>query len=432
MNRNDSWTEQMGFYRFFSNERVKESDLISCAVSHCVSYSKEFNHLLLLEDTTELNLEKHRRRITDTSGLGLAGNNKDLGFFCHPTLVVNPLDASLVGVVDVHLWCREQEKQNKPKSSNYLVAIEEKESYRWAERGVIARQQLKSVERVTVVQDREGDIYESFHLLQQGGVDFVVRSNHDRKLTETKLREFVGSLAVVGEYELVIAGDSKKRRKRKAIMEIRYAEVELRRPVNVAHPEKYPDSFTVNVVQVREKAESVPAGEKPVEWTLYTSHKVQNEEEALQIVYWYTLRWMIEDFFRTLKSEGLNYEESELETGAALRKLLIMALMAAVQILQLRQARDGLTQQKPSLIFSLDQLSCMEDLLPRFEGKTEKQKNPHPRNNLAWATWLIARLGGWKGYASQRPPGVITLRMGVQRFHAIYEGWRIAKDVYKR
>ena len=67
-----------------------------------------------------------------------------------------------------------------------------------------------------------------------------------------------------------------------------------------------------------------------------------------------------------------------------------------------------------------------------FEGKTEKQKNPHSRDNLAWATWLIARLGGWKGFASQRPPGVIILRMGLQRFHAIFEGWRIAKDVYKR
>jgi hypothetical protein len=422
----------MGFYRFFSNERVKESDLLSCAVNHCVFQCRDMNHLLLLEDTTELNLEKHRQRITDKTGLGLTGNNKDLGFFCHPTLAVNPLDASLVGIVDAHLWHRDEENQKQPKRTYPAVAIEEKESYRWAERAVIARDRLKSVEQVTVVQDREGDIYESFHLLQEGGVDFVIRTNHDRKLPESKLRELIGSLPVVGQYELMISGDSKKRRKRKAVMEIRYAEVELCRPANVAHPEKYPDTLTVRVVQVREKPESVPFGEKPVEWTLYTSHEVQTETDALQIVYWYTVRWIIEDFFRTLKSEGLNYEESELETGAALRKLLVMALMAAIQILQLRQARDGSTGQKPSLIFSNDQLSCMEDLLVRFEGKTEKQKNPYPRNNLAWATWMIARLGGWKGFASQRPPGVIILRMGLQRFHAIYEGWTIAKDVYKR
>jgi hypothetical protein len=432
MNRNDRWSEQMGFYRFFSNERVKESELLSCAFSHCVDQCCDMNHLLLLEDTTELNLEKHRHRITDKTGLGLTGNNKNLGFFCHPTLAVNPLDASLIGVVDAHIWHRDEAKQTQPKRTYPAVSIEEKESYRWADRAIIARQRLQSVERVTVVQDREGDIYESFHLLQESGVDFVIRSNHDRKLAQSKLRELIGNLPVVGEYELMITGDSKKRRKRKAIMEIRYAEVELCRPASIACPEKYPDTLTVRVVQVRENPDSVPVGEKPVEWTLYTSHKVQTETDALQIVYWYTLRWLIEDFFRTLKSEGLNYEESELETGAALRKLLVMALMAAIQILQLRQARDGSTLQKPSLIFSNDQLLCMEDLLVRFEGKTEKQKNPHSRNNLAWATWMIARLGGWKGFASQRPPGVIILRMGLQRFHAIYEGWRIAKDVYKR
>jgi len=422
----------MGFYRFFSNERVKESDLISCAVNHCVSQCSDINHILLLEDTTELNLEKHRHRITDQSGLGFTGNNKDLGFFCHPTLAVNPLDASFLGVVDIHLWCRDEENRDSPKRNHPLLSIEDKESYRWAERAIVSRQQLKSAERVTVVQDREGDIYESFHLLQQGGVDFVIRSNHDRKITENKLRGFVDNLPVIGEYELAVTGESKKRRKRKAVMEIRFAEVKLCRPANVAQSEKYPDTLTVRVVQVREKQETVPVGEKPVEWTLYTSHQVQNQPDVLKIVYWYTLRWLIEDLFRTLKSEGLNYEESELETGAALRKLLIMALMASVQILQLRQARDGLTQQKTSSVFSNEELACMEDLLVRFEGKTEKQKNPYPRNNLAWATWLIARLGGWKGYASQRPPGVIILRMGLQRFYATFEGWKIAKDVYKR
>ena len=38
----------------------------------------------------------------------------------------------------------------------------------------------------------------------------------------------------------------------------------------------------------------------------------------------------------------------------------------------------------------------------RMEGKTEKQKNQLPRNQLSWAAWVIARLGGWKGYQSQK------------------------------
>jgi hypothetical protein len=150
--------------------------------------------------------------------------------------------------------------------------------------------------------------------------------------------------------------------------------------------------------------------------------------DALLILYYYTLRWLIEDLFRTLKSEGVNYESSELESGDALRKLLVLALMAAVQILQLRQARDGKTEMTSSLVFSKKQLICLKALLPKFEGKTGKLKNPFPENNLAWATWIIARLGGWKGYRSQRPPGVIILREGWIRFHNIFEGWEIARE----
>ncbi|MDR1256646.1 MAG: IS4 family transposase, partial [Spirochaetaceae bacterium] len=141
---------------------------------------------------------------------------------------------------------------------------------------------------------------------------------------------------------------------------------------------------------------------------------------------------VIEDLFRTLKSEGVNYEASELESGKGLRKLFVLAFMTAIQILQLRQARDGQTEQKTSLVFSEEQAECLKDLLLKFEGKTEKQKNPWPPRNLAWASWVIGRLGGWKGYKSQRPPGVITLYEGLTRFHDIFQGWLLAKDVYKR
>ncbi|MDR1256737.1 MAG: hypothetical protein LBJ86_03225, partial [Spirochaetaceae bacterium] len=74
---------------------------------------------------------------------------------------------------------------------------------------------------------------------------------------------------------------------------------------------------------------------------------------------------------------------------------------------QLRQARDGQTEQKTSLVFSGEQAECLKDLLLKFEGKTEKQKNPWPPLNLAWASRVIGRLGGWKGYKSQRPPGAL-------------------------
>jgi len=39
----------------------------------------------------------------------------------------------------------------------------------------------------------------------------------------------------------------------------------------------------------------------------------------------------------------------------------------------------------------------LEALQVRLEGKTAKQKNPHPGHSIAWLAWIIARLGGWTG-----------------------------------
>jgi hypothetical protein len=261
----------------------------------------------------------------------------------------------------------------------------------------------------------------------------VVRSRHDRRVEGdiSRLSGQLSCLSVSQEYELEIR-ESKTRKRRMAQMEVRYGRVSLRRPSNSVHAERYPRSLDVYAVQVREKAGSVPAGEKPVEWILYTSHRVADAQDALTVVGYYTMRWIMEELFRTLKPEGINCESSEPESGPALRKLFIMAFPAAIRILQMRQARSGETSQPASLVFSPEQTACMEDLQTRFEGKTEKRKNPFKKDTLAWAAWTIARLGGWKGYASQRPPGVITLYDGYIRFQGIFDGWMMAKVVYKR
>jgi hypothetical protein len=216
-------------------------------------------------------------------------------------------------------------------------------------------------------------------------------------------------------------------------LDVKYGKVRLKRPEWIGGAGKcYPEEQEVYVVQAKEQADTIPAGEKGIEWRLYTSHELTGREAAEKILGYYRKRRVIEDLFRTLKSEGLNYEASELESGKALGKLLVLAFMAAIQILQLRQARDGQTEQETSLVFSGEQVECMKDLLPKLEGKTEKQKNPWPPGNLAWASWIIGRLGGWKGYKSQHPPGVITLYEGLTRFHDIFRGWLLAKDVYNR
>jgi transposase len=152
------------------------------------------------------------------------------------------------------------------------------------------------------------------------------------------------------------------------------------------------------------------------------------------IIEWYSWRWMIEEIFRILKKEGLDIEASELEYGSSVRKLSLLMLDATIQMFQMKIAYETDEEDNipASLCFETTEVECMEMQCKKLEGKTEKQKNPYKKNSLRYATWVMARLGGWKGYASERKPGITTLWIGLEKFYDTFNGYMIGKDVSTR
>jgi hypothetical protein len=100
-------------------------------------------------------------------------------------------------------------------------------------------------------------------------------------------------------------------------------------------------------------------------------------------------------------------------------------MIAATRIMQLVLARDGTVDRPATDVVAADQLPMLDALQISLEGKTAKQKNPHARHSIAWLAWIIARLGGWTGYVSERPPGPITMRRGWHRFEQMAQGWNL-------
>ena len=151
-------------------------------------------------------------------------------------------------------------------------------------------------------------------------------------------------------------------------------------------------------------------------------------EQARQCIDWYCQRWQIEQMFRTLKRQGLNLESSLVGEAGRLEKLAVLAASAAVRTMQLTLARAGKTARPATDAFDQKEVEVLRHLQPTLEGKTGKQRNPHPLESLAWAAWIIARLGGWKGYACERKPGPITMLHGLKGFSSIHQGWSIARS----
>jgi hypothetical protein len=95
--------------------------------------------------------------------------------------------------------------------------------------------------------------------------------------------------------------------------------------------------------------------------------------------------------------------------------------------MSLVESRDGRNSRKASDLFSEDEIILLVLLCKKLEGKTEKQKNPYAKKSMAWAAWIIARSGGWNGYASESPPGPIIMLRGLQKFEIQYEVWVLAQ-----
>ena len=216
-------------------------------------------------------------------------------------------------------------------------------------------------------------------------------------------------------------------------MELRFGPVELMRPRWLRRAprlqEAAADSVALHLVDVREIG--APAGTEPLHWRLLTTHAVDTPQAALEIVQWYRRRWNIEQLFWTLKRQGLDIEASQVESAAALVKLAFLATVAATRIMQLVRARDGTRPAPAAEVFSAAEIEALSLHRPSLEGKTAKQKNPHPAGSLAWASWIIARLGGWKGYASESPPGPITMRHGLTRLQALCQARAVIGNVHR-
>jgi hypothetical protein len=424
-NRSDT----VGLCRYLHNESITMENLISEQTLKVNAFSFD-KHVLVLNDTTEINYQSHINFLdkADTD-LGPVGNNTDIGYFLHPGLVIDTSTAMGIGYSYIHIWNRQWDKQDKLQRDYQTQAIEEKESYRWIDCAQKSKETLSSARAITIVADRESDIYEEFVTVPDERTDLLIRSKQNRNLFDgNNLYGQLESTPISHQYDLKVR-TTKNHTGRDTVMQVKFTKVKIKRPVKAGKTKSLPEYVELNVVEAKEDKALVPAGEKPIHWILLTTHEITNYEQALQIIAWYAMRWQIELLFSTLKTAGLNIEASEIESGKALKKLCIMALEVALQINQLRQARQDDTEIPATLVFTKQQLAFIKIIIPKYEGKTEKQTNLYKEETLAWAAWLIARLGGWKGYDSESPPGNKTFKWGLDRFNAAYKGYLIALEL---
>ena len=163
----------------------------------------------------------------------------------------------------------------------------------------------------------------------------------------------------------------------------------------------------------------------PIIWRILTTHELTSFQDALWIIECYKKRWYIEQLFRLLKNQGFRIEDSQLLTGWAIRKLTALILNAALRVMQLYLSFGNEESQSIEEVFTKDEIECLNKIEKNLLKATPQVTNIFNQNQLAWASWIIARLGGWKGNAKQRRAGPITIKRGLEKFDMMYQGWKL-------
>lgn len=417
----DSREQKRRFNDFLDNEAVTRHEMLAHA-GRLTARRAVGRNVVVVSDTSEHNYASHSGR---KHGFGTVGNGVDIGVLIHPLVALDAETGGVIGLVGAEVINRPPGQAADRKTR----PADQKESRRWLAGVETTGDVLADAAMITMVEDREGDIYDQF-ARRPANVHLLIRAAQNRALEDgQKLFGACTGWSEVARYTITVpaksGGGKSQRAERTAVVAVRFGGVTLLRPCSAS--EKLPERLTLRVVDVCEV--DPPDPKQRVRWCLLTTHVVNTPAEAMQMVRWYRRRWTIEQVFRTMKTDGVDVESSQITTPGSLLKLVTVALIAAVRVMQLVIGRDGCTGQKlDDVVADPAEVPALQAVSRSLEGRTEKLKNPHDPTSLAWYSWIAARLGGWSGYTSKgyKPAGPKIMARGLKRLDAIVEGWMLA------
>ena len=420
-------------YRFFDNEKVEFKNVLQPHVDSTWLRIASQPVVLMVNDTTEIDLTRPQQQV---AGAGPLDGNSRRGALLHEMQAFTP-DGTPLGTVDALPWTRDDDKPtltSQTRGERAATPIEEKESFRWllSLRHARAEANRCPTTQIVYLADSEADIYE---VIAEGAeepctVDWIIRSCQDRALVDDDEERFVldylraelQASQVIYEHNISIRGREAKvaceergrrqpRQSREAVVGVRAAPVTLRAPEKKAG--QLPD-VAVNAVLVSEK--NPPEGDVAVEWLLLTSLPIATSDQIKLVIEYYCSRWMIEIFFRILKS-GCRVEKRRFETLE--RELACLAVYMIVTWRTLLVCRLGQ---------SCPEISC-EAIFTPGEWRSvyrvvKRQEPPKTPPKLQEMVRLVAQLGGYVNKKNRKDePGPQTVWLGLQRLHDIALCW---------
>ena len=419
------WANTKAAYRFFSNDRIDESEILA---GHFKATRSRFDAsegpVLVLQDTTEFTYQREKPDLIGVtksinSGKDKAGRLRKhtvCGLLMHSSLAVT-LDGLPLGLAAVKFWTRANFKGTaalKRKINPTRVPIEQKESFRWLENLRQSDSLLADPDRCVHVGDRESDIYELFCLADDLGTHFLVRTCVDRLAGEGDHT----IAAEMNEVEPCGIHTVEVRHGKDAVetveVELKYHRLRVLPPIG---KQKHYRALTLTVLHAKERQE--PVGRPKIDWKLITDLPVSSHAEAVEKLGWYALRWKIEVFHKILKS-GCKAEDVKLRTAERLTRLLCVFCIVAWRVFWMTMVRRSAPDAEPGIALTPVEMQILDRMVPN------QAADRATRPTLSTYLTKLARLGGYLARGKDPPPGNTVMWRGMTRLADIKLGVEIA------
>ena len=416
----NEWSMTKAAYRFLSNERVDESEILS---GHFEQTAKRINAtngpVLVLHDTTEF--AYHRRKPEDIGYISrlpinkkwaeeLGRDYKSCGILLHASLATTSEGLPL-GLTSTKFWTREvfkNTRQLKRHINPTRIPIEQKESIRWLENAEQTNQLIQEPSQIIHIGDRESDIYEYFSSCQDLGNYFIVRSCVNRLANETTIAEEISLQPFSCKHTISYTDNMGELIE--AHLDIKIKKLTVHPPID--KQERY-TSLPITVISAQEQG--APKNRSPIKWLFLSNLPVTKKADVIQVLDWYKQRWKVEVFFKILKS-GLKSDESKLRTADRLTRLIAIYCILAWRIQWLTMMNREAKIFSPKLAFD------------KIEQKilcAHYKKLPPPKTMQDYINRL-ARLGGYLSRKSDPPPGNTAIWRGLNKLYELRTGFELA------
>lgn len=411
----DGWGDTVAAYRLFDNPATEPAKILQPHITATQERIKQHPVVLVIQDTTELDFSRHAPR-----DVRCLDQEHRLGFYDHTYLAVTPQGLCL-GVLGGEQYDRSPESLGKSRERKTLP-IEQKESFRWLtgyrQASLLARNCPTT--QIISVSDSESDIYDIFVEAGQpdSSADFIIRAKEDRCTPEldpasgpavyrkVQAEVLASEVRTVRTLELP---QTPKRAARTAQLEIRALRITVKPP----HARSRLPRVTYHMVSVVEI--HGPQDGTAVSWLLITSLPINTVNEILRVVDYYVARWMIEIFFRVLKT-GCRVEQIQLETLHRVKNCLAFYKIIAWRVMYLTYLNRECPTLPCTAVFDDREWQPVWCI-------TTKKAVPKKPPSLSDFMSLVAQLGGYNRRAADPPPGPQVIWTGLRRMHDFAIAW---------